>query len=115
MNAKITKEDSITNRMLVAVDKLQRISARWLTSNEQQLIERSREICCKNQDAAILYTLHKYFGFTPEQLKEFFNHYTEDYAYIEGNMEASVTEHEVVTELKNIGLDINVLYEEAGI
>ena len=115
MNAKITKEDSIANRMAVAVDKLNRIGARWLTSNEQQLIERSREICCKNQDAAILYTLHKYFGFTPEQLKEFFNHYAEDYAYIEGNMEASVTEHEVVGELKNIGLDINELYEEAGL
>lgn len=115
MNAKITKEDSVTNRMMVAVDKLNRIAARWLTSNEQQLIDRSREICCKNQDAAILYTLHKYFEFTPEQLKEFFTHYTEDYSYIEGNMEASVSELAVVTELKNIGVDINVLYEEAGI
>lgn len=115
MNVNITKEDSIANRMAVAVDKLNRIGARWLTSNEQQLIERSREICCKNQDAAILYTLHKHFGFTPEQLKEFFNHYTEDYAYIEGNMEASVTELDIIKDLKGIGLDIDALYEEAGL
>lgn len=115
MNAKITKEDSVKNRMRTAVDKVNRLIARWLTSNEQQLIERSHEICCKNQDAAILYILYKHFGFSPEQLKEYFDHYNEEYAYIEGDLDTSVTELPIVKELKDIGVDLDKWYEEAGI
>lgn len=112
MNVKLpTATESITNRTMLAVDKLQKLSCRWLTSNEQELVNRANNQSSKNADAAILYFLHTEYGFTAEQLTEFFNKFNEKYGGMETNFQAAVEDIPEVKSLLDIGFDINKYYE----
>ena len=110
MNAKITPTESISNRTLLALEKVQRISARWLTSNEQALIDRCNMQSSKNTDASILYMLYTDYGFTAEQLLEFYNKHKENYAHLSA-YDFSISDIAEVEKLKNIGVDLTALYE----
>ena len=112
MNVNITPTESITNRTMLAVDKLQRLVCRWLTGNEQELVNRANMQSAKNGDAATLYILHTDYGFTAEQLLEFYNKFKEKFGYIENNLQASVEDIPEVQKLCDIGVDLNSFYEE---
>lgn len=111
MKVSIPKSESITNRMVLAVDKLYRIVCRWLTSDEQQLIERVMGQSGKNADAGTLWILHTEYGFTAEQLIEFINKFRAKYGYIENDLKASVEDVPEVQSLKDIGVDLDAIYE----
>ena len=111
MNVKITQTESITNRTMLAVDKLQKLVCRWLTGNEQELVDRANKQSNKNCDAAILYILYKDYAFTAEQLLEVYNKFKENYGYIENNLQASIEDIPEVSKLKDIGVDLTALYE----
>lgn len=112
MNAKITKTESITHRTMLAVEKMNRISARWLTENEQYLTNRAVTQSAKNQDAAILYLLHTEHGFTGEQLREFFNKFREKYGFMETDFNSAVEDIPEVQHVRNLGFDLNDFYGE---
>lgn len=111
MNVKITKTESVTNRTMLAVEKLQRIIARWLTSDEQELVNRVNDTANKNADAGTLYILHTEYGFTKEQLIEFLNKFREKYGYLENNLSFGVEEIPEVKKLQDIGVDLTAFYE----
>jgi len=114
MNVNVTQSESINNRTLLALEKVQRISSRWLTANEQMLIDRCNMQSCKNTDASVLYLLHTEYGFTAEQLLEFYNKHKEKYAHL-GAYEYSISDIEEVKKLKDIGVDLTAIYEEEGL
>lgn len=107
----ITKKESVVNRTQLAMDKLQRLACRWLTSDELELVQKGNKQTGLNQDSAILYILHKHFGFTAEQLKEFYNKYTTDYAYMEYNFEYAINDIPEVQLLKDINVDLHEMYK----
>jgi hypothetical protein len=111
MKVSIPKTESITNRMMLAVDKMNRISARWLTSDEQQLCNRAIEQSSKNADAGTLWILYTDYGFTAEQLIEFVKKYREKYMYLESNFQASIEDIPEVQSLKDIGVDLEAIYK----
>jgi hypothetical protein len=111
MKVSIPKNESITNRMMLAVDKLNRISCRWLTSDEQQLCDRATAQSSKNADAATLWILHTDYGFTPEQLIDFVKKFRENYMYLENNLQASIEDLPEVQSLKDIGVDLDAIYK----
>ena len=113
MNVSVTK--STTNRTQLAMDKLQRLACRWLTSNELDLVMRSNRQSSKNQDATMFYMLHKEFGLTAEQIKAFFDKYYKSYAMIDRNFDVSISDLPEVELLKDIGVDLDALYEEYGL
>lgn len=110
MKVSIPKNESITNRMMLAVDKLYRIVCRWLSSDEQQLVERAMEQSGKNADAGTLWILHTEYGFTAEQLIDFVKKFRAKYGYIENDLKASVEDIPEVRNLKDIGVDLTALY-----
>ena len=110
MKVSIPKTESITNRTMLAVDKMNRISSRWLTSDEQQLCNRAIEQSSKNADAGTLWILYTDYGFTKEQLIEFIKKFRDNYAYLEYNFQASVEDVPEVQSLKNIGVDLDAIY-----
>lgn len=112
MNVKINKNESVTNRTMLAVDMLNRISERWLTRDEKQLVDRAMVQSSKNADAGTLYLLYTDYGFTAEQLTEFVKKFRKKYAYIENDLAASVEAIPEVEELKAIGVDLETLYKE---
>lgn len=111
MNVKISKTESITNRTMLAVDKLNRLSERWLTRDEKQLVDKAVLQSGKNADAAILYMLYTDYGFTAEQLTQLITDFRKKYAYIEGDFTATVEEIPELEALKAIGVDLDKLYE----
>lgn len=111
MNVKITKTESVTNRTLLAYEKLQRIVSRWMTSDEYNLINKSFDQQSKNNDATILYTLHTEFGFTGEQCVALFNKVNEKYGHYESDSSVMIEDIPEVDKLKNIGCDLTALYE----
>lgn len=112
MNVKTPKTDSINHRTLLAVEKLNRLSCRWLTSDEQMLCNRATAQSSKNADAGTLWILHTDYGFTPEQLIEFVKKFRENYMYLESNLKGSIEDIPEVQNLKNIGVDLDALFEE---
>ena len=102
---------SSNDRTLVAMEKLQRITARWLTANEQELILRANEKSNKNADAAILWTLYRDFGFTAEQLLQFYNTIKTEYASL-GTYDMATADLPIVSSLCALGVDLTALYEE---
>lgn len=112
MNVTVTRTESITNRTALAVDKLQKLSDRWLTGDERQLVEKATAQSSKNADAGTLYLLYTDYGFTAEQLTEFVTKFREKYAYIENDLTASVEDIDEVEKLKDIGVDLDTLYGE---
>lgn len=106
----VTVKDSVNNRTLLALDKMQKLASRWLTTNEQMLIDRCNMQSSKNTDASILYMLYTDYGFTAEQLLEFYNNHKERYAHLDAYA-FSIADIEEVTKLKNIGVDLTALYE----
>ena len=111
----ITKTKSVVNRTQLAIDKLQKLACRWLTSDELNLVMKSNRQSGINQDAAIFHILHTEFGFTAEQLISVFNKYQEKYAMIERNFDVSIADIPEVELLKDIGVDLTALYEGAGL
>lgn len=111
MNVHVTKTESVTNRTMLAYDKLNKIADRWLTRDEKQLVDRATAQSSKNADAGILYLLYTDYNFTPEQLIELIGKFREQYSYIENDLEASIKDIPVVEELKNIGVDLDEIYE----
>lgn len=112
MKVSIPKSESITNRTMLAVDKLQRLVSRWLTGDEQELVYRSIEQSSKNADAGTLWLLHTEYGFTTEQLIDFAKKFREKYGYAEHTMQASVEDLPEVQKLKDLGVDLDAIYEE---
>lgn len=110
MNVKITKTESLTNRTAIAVDKLNKLSDRWLTGDEKQLVDKATAQSSKNADAGTLYLLYTDYGFTAEQLTEFVKKFREKYSYIENDLEASVKDIPEVEALREIGIDLDGLY-----
>lgn len=106
---------STTNRTQLAMDKLQKLACRWLTNDELMLVLESNKQSGKNQDAAIFHILHSEFGFTAEQLKQVFKKYQEKYCMIDRNFDAAIANIEEVELLKDIGVDIDAMYEEYGL
>lgn len=111
----VTKTDSTISRTQLAMDKLQKLACRWLTSNELDLVMRSNRQSGKNQDAAIFYILHEEFDFTAEQIIELFHKYQEKYAMMERNFDVSIADIAEVELLKDIGVDLDAMYEGAGL
>lgn len=111
MKVTIPKSESITNRMMLAVDKLYRNACRFLTSDEQQLVDRAMAQSGKNADAGTLWLLHTEYGFTAEQLTEFVKKFRSKYGYIENDLKASVEDVPEVQSLKDIGVDLDAIYE----
>lgn len=112
MNVRVTKTESITNRTMLAVDKLQKLSDRWLTGDERQLVDRAMAQSGKNADAGFLCLLYDDYGFTVEQLTEFITKFREKYAYIENDLSASVEELSEVERLRELGIDLDEIYGE---
>ena len=112
MNVKVPKTESVTNRTMQAVEKLNRISCRWLTSDEQMLCDRATAQSNKNADAGTLWILHTDYGFTKEQLIEFIRKFREDYSFLEHSLQEAIEDLPEVQELKNIGVDLDAIYEE---
>lgn len=110
MNVKITKTESLTNRTAIAVDKLNKLSDRWLTGDEKQLVDKATAQSSKNADAGTLYLLYTDYGFTAEQLTEFVKKFREKYSYIENDLETSVKDIPEVEALREIGIDLDGLY-----
>ena len=112
MNAKTTTaSDSVNNRTLLALEKVQRISARWLTANEQQLIDRCNTQSTKNTDASVLWLLYRDYGFTAEQCLEFLNRHKEEYAHLSA-YDYALTDIGEVRKLLEVGVDLTAIYEE---
>ena len=111
MKVSIPKSESITNRTMVAVDKLYRLVSRWCTSDEQQLINRVMEQSSKNLDAGFLWILHTEYGFTDEQLIEFIEKFRAKYGYMENDLKASVEDVPEIQRLKDIGVDLDAIYK----
>lgn len=112
MNVKTTKTESITNRTMLAVEKMNRLSARWLTENEQYLTNRAVTQSAKNEDAAILYLLHTDYGFTGEQLREFYNKFRDKYGFMETDFNSAVVDIPEVQSVRDLGFDLNDFYGE---
>jgi hypothetical protein len=101
---------SINNRTLLALEKVTRISSRWLTEDERQLLDRCNVQSCKNTDASVLYLLLKEYGFTAEQCLEFYQKHKEKYAHLSA-FDYSIKDIEEVKVLKDHGIDLTALYE----
>ena len=105
-----TASESINNRTLLALEKAMRLSSRWLTENERELIDRCNLQTSKNTDASILYLLFRDYGFTAEQCLEFYNKHKTEYAHLSAYDYALEDIPEVRT-LKDNGIDLTALYE----
>ena len=105
-----TASESINNRTLLALEKAMRLSSRWLTENERELIDRCNLQTSKNTDASILYLLFRDYGFTAEQCLEFYTKHKEEYAHLSAYDYALADIHEVRI-LKENGIDLTALYE----
>lgn len=106
----VTVSESVNNRTLLALDKLQKLVSRWLTANEQSLIDRCNVQSCKNTDASVLYLLYSEYGFSAEQLTAFLARHKELYAHLSG-YDYSIADIEEVNKLKDIGIDLDAIYE----
>lgn len=109
----VTVKESVNNRTLLALDKVQRISSRWLTANERELIDRCNTQSTKNTDASILYLLYRDYGFTAEQLLEFYNKHKTEYAHLSA-YDYAISDISEVQKLKDIGVDLTAIYEGDG-
>lgn len=112
MNVKVPKNESVTNRLMLAVEKMQRICARWLTADEQQLCDRASAQSNKNADAGTLWLLHTDYGFTKEQLIEFIRKFRENYSFLEHSLQEAIEDLPEVQNLKDIGVDLEAIYKE---
>ena len=115
MKVSIPKNESKTNRLMLAVDKMQRLCSRWLTNDEQQLCIKAIELNGTNADAATLWLLHTDFGFTKDQLLEFIRKYCENYKHLDNSIQTSIEYIPEIQKLKDIGVDLVTFYEEAGL
>ena len=110
MKVRTTASESQNNRTLLALEKVMRLSSRWLTEDERQLLDRCNLQSGKNTDASILYMLLKDYGFTAEQCLEFYQRHKERYAHLSA-YDYSIKDIEEVGVLKDHGIDLTALYE----
>lgn len=107
----VTVKSSVNNRTLLALEKLQRITDRWLTADEQRLINRCNKQANRNADASFFYMLYRDYGFTAEKLLELYNNHKAEYGEID-SAECALTDLPCVQKLKDIKFDITELYGE---
>lgn len=109
----VTVKESVNNRTLLALEKIERISARWLTSNERELIDRCNTQTSKNTDASILYLLYRDYGFSAEMLLEFYNKHKTEYAHLSA-YDYAVSDISEVRKLEDIGVNLTEIYKEGA-
>lgn len=104
-----TKEQTTLSKTLV---RMQNFMAKFVTSEERNLLSTALNYNSKNCDVATLYILMTKFGFTVAQLNQFWDEYVAHFGYMGESREFLLSDIPEAEELRAAGFNIDDKFVE---